>query len=130
MLTDYCAAGALVKISEDDAARLYGEPQPVERVLADLHRMGASLVCFTLGAEGSLVSYENGSRQIRVPGRKIDVVDVTGAGDAYWAGFLTAYLDGHAPEQCAKAGAAMAKLKLTRQGPLPTKVLRETIYEY
>ncbi len=130
VLTDYCAAGALVKISEDDAARLYGEPQPVERVLADLHRMGASLVCFTLGAEGSLVSYENGSRQIRVPGRKIDVVDVTGAGDAYWAGFLTAYLDGHAPEQCAKAGAAMAKLKLTRQGPLPTKVLRETIYEY
>lgn len=129
VLTDYCAAGALIKMSEDDAARLYGEPQTISRVLADFHGMGASLICFTLGSEGSLVSYENGAQQVRIPGRKIDVVDVTGAGDAYWAGFLTAYLDGFKPELCAKAGAAMAKLKLTRQGPLPSKVDRETIYE-
>ncbi|CAN5645696.1 carbohydrate kinase [soil metagenome] len=129
VITDYCSAGALVKISEDDAERLYGSPQPPERILNDFHQMGATVICLTLGANGSLVSYEKGKKQARIPGKKIDVVDVTGAGDAYWAGFLTAHLDGYAPGNCAIAGAALAKMKLTRQGPLPDKVDRKVIYE-
>lgn len=128
VLTDYFAAGALVKVSEDDAERLYGERQDPERVLNDFHQMGASVICLTLGPDGSLVSYEGGQKQVRIPGKKIDVVDVTGAGDAYWAGFLTAYLDGYSPGNCAHAGAAMAKMKLTRQGPLPDKVDRKLLY--
>ncbi|MFD2933206.1 carbohydrate kinase family protein [Spirosoma flavum] len=128
VLTDYCSAGALVKISEDDAERLYGEVQTPERILSDFHQMGASVICLTLGPNGSIVSYQEGEKQTHVPGKKIDVVDVTGAGDAYWAGFLTAYLDGHAPESCAQAGAALAKMKLTRQGPLPDKVDRKLLY--
>ena len=128
VLTEYCSAGALVKLSKDDATRLYGSPQETETILADFHRMGASLVCFTLGADGSLVSYEGGAKQERVAGRKIDVVDATGAGDAYWAGFLTAYLDGYAPVKCANAGAMLAKMKLSRQGPLPTTIQREALY--
>ncbi|WP_338876237.1 carbohydrate kinase [Spirosoma sp. SC4-14] len=129
VLSDYCSAGALVKLSEDDAARLYGEPQPTERILNDFHQMGATMICFTLGREGSLVSYDGGSRQARIPGKKVDVVDVTGAGDAYWAGFLTAFVDGHTPEQCAQAGAVLAQMKLTRQGPLPGKIDRAVLYE-
>ncbi len=129
VLTDYCSAGALVKISEDDATRLYGQAQTPERITSDFHRMGASMICLTLGADGSLVSYNGGSKQARIPGRKIDVVDVTGAGDAYWAGFLTAYLDGYAPANCASAGSVLAKMKLTRQGPLPTSVDRQLLYE-
>ena len=128
VLTDYCSAGALVKISEDDAERLYGSPQTPERILTDFHQMGATIICLTLGPNGSVVSYEGGQKQTQIPGKKIDVVDVTGAGDAYWAGFLTAYLDGHTPENCARAGAALAKIKLTRQGPLPDKVDRKLIY--
>lgn len=129
VISDYCSAGALVKISEDDAERLYGGPQTPEKVLADFHKMGATLICLTLGPNGSLVSYDGGAKQSRIPGKKIDVVDVTGAGDAYWAGFLTAYLDGYAPGNCAHAGAALAKMKLTRQGPLPDKVDRKLLYD-
>ncbi|MGF7217092.1 fructokinase [Spirosoma lacussanchae] len=128
ILADYFKTGALVKVSEDDVTRLYGGPQSTETVLADFHRMGASLICLTLGADGSLVSYDQGAKQARVPGRKVDVVDATGAGDAYWAGFLTAYLDGYAPANCAHVGAALAKMKLTRQGPLPEHINREDIY--
>lgn len=129
VLTDYCSAGALVKLSEDDANRLYDGPQPIETILADFHRMGSSLVCLTLGANGSLVSYESGAKQARIAGRKVDVVDATGAGDAYWAGFLTAYLDGYAPANCAQAGATLAKMKLTRQGPLPMSIERDILYQ-
>lgn len=128
ILGAYCASGAFVKLSEDDAARIYGEVRPIETILADFHEMGATLICLTLGAEGSLVSYEGGMKQVRIPGQKLDVVDATGAGDAYWAGFLTAYIDGHTPEQCARSGAALARMKLTRLGPLPAKVDREAIY--
>ena len=128
VLTDYFAAGALVKVSEDDVERLYGTPQKPEQVLADFHRMGASMICLTLGPKGSMVSYEGGAKQATIAGKKLDIVDVTGAGDAYWAGFLAAYLDGYAPGNCAHAGAALAKMKLTRQGPLPEKVDRKTLY--
>lgn len=129
VLTDYFAAGAFVKVSDDDVERLYGAPQTPEQVMADFHRMGASMICLTFGPDGSLVSYDGGTKQARIPGKKIDVVDVTGAGDAYWAGFLTAYLDGYAPGNCAHAGATLAKMKLTRQGPLPEKVDRKVLYE-
>jgi sugar/nucleoside kinase (ribokinase family) len=130
ILTNYCATGALVKLSEDDAARLYGSETPPSQatILADFHRMGARLVCLTLGAEGSLVSYENGTKQVRVPGQPLTVVDATGAGDAYWAGFLTAWLDGNVPDVCARAGANLAAAKLTRQGPLPAQVGRAVLY--
>lgn len=122
ILKNYCASKAMVKLSEDDAARLYGTPQTPERIIGDFHEMGASLVCLTLGADGSWVSYNEGREKVRVPGKKIDVVDATGAGDAYWAGFLTAWLDGRTPEQCAQAAATVAELKLTRKGPLPTGI--------
>lgn len=133
ILGEYCATGAFVKLSEDDAARLYDDNVPHERILADFHRLGARLVCLTLGAEGSLVSANNGASAnqpdvVRVPGQPLTVVDATGAGDAYWAGFLTAYLDGHLPAACAQAGARLAALKLTRQGPLPAQVDRALLY--
>lgn len=128
VLSQYCATGAFIKLSEDDATRLYGEPQPTERVLADIHGMGAKLVCFTLGAEGSLVSFDGGAETVRITGRKVDVVDATGAGDAYWAGFLTAWLDGRTPTECAQAGANLAAIKLKQAGPMPPSVNRAVLY--
>ncbi|GAA4466584.1 carbohydrate kinase [Nibrella saemangeumensis] len=129
VIRNYCASKAFVKLSEDDAARLYGSPQSPDRIIGDFHEMGARLVCLTLGADGSLVSYEQGRERVRLPGRRIDVVDATGAGDAYWAGFLTAWLDGKTPEQCAYAGVALAEMKLTRSGPLPNAISRDDLYK-
>jgi len=121
-LKAYCSVGALVKLSEDDAARLYGEPQATHQIIADFHALGATLVCLTLGADGSIVSSNGGIDRVQLPGRKIEVIDVTGAGDAYWAGFLTAWLQKRTPAQCADAGADIATLKLTTKGPLPNGI--------
>ncbi|RYF69484.1 MAG: carbohydrate kinase [Cytophagaceae bacterium] len=111
VLTDYCSLGTLVKLSEDDAERLYGSPQTPEQVRADFHRMGAKLVSMTLGAEGSIVSTNNGESVIQLPGKPLSVVDATGAGDAYWAGFLTAWLDGCTPAECAGGSCCMKREK-------------------
>lgn len=129
IIETYLRHGVLTKMSEDDAERLYGRVIEPEDVITDLHRMGASVVCFTLGGRGSIISYENGAKKFEMAARKIDVVDATGAGDSYWSGFLTAYLDGHDIETCAKAGVNVAVLKLTTLGPLPAKVSRAILYE-
>jgi sugar/nucleoside kinase (ribokinase family) len=64
-----------------------------------------------------------------VPARPIEVVDVTGAGDSFWAGFLVALLDGHPLERCALFAREIVELKLTTVGPLPSTIDRADIYE-
>jgi fructokinase len=41
------------------------------------------------------------------------VVDATGAGDAFWSGFLCAFLDQKSIPDCAEYASAIAVLKLT-----------------
>jgi sugar/nucleoside kinase (ribokinase family) len=127
VIANYCANEAFLKLSEDDAERIFGEKQSQQTIIAKFHAWGAALVCLTLGAEGSIVSYNFGQNQVRLEGKTIEVKDTTGAGDAYWSGFLTAWCDGHLPIDCAQVGANMAALKLTTIGPLPKNVDKNLI---
>jgi sugar/nucleoside kinase (ribokinase family) len=128
VLAAYVAPGALVKLSTDDAERLYGEPVADDRILQEFHAMGAPLVVLTKGAEGSLISWDHGQEWALMPGERLDVVDATGAGDAYWAGFLSAWLDGRSIPLCARTGARLAARKLTTSGPLPAGLDRTALY--
>ena len=129
VVADYCAHGALVKISRDDVARLFGtDALSPDAALRRYHDWGAALVCLTLGAEGSLVSWDHGARRERVAARPVEVADATGAGDAYWAGFLTAWLDGKPPADCARTGSALAGRKLRHVGPLTVPIDRAALY--
>ncbi|MEZ4986538.1 MAG: PfkB family carbohydrate kinase [Saprospiraceae bacterium] len=124
---DWCSKGALVKCSEVDWERLYGFPLNDPMEAADFfHGQGASIVCITLGDKGCYVS--NMRERHTVPARPVVVRDTTGAGDAFWSGFLCAYLDGHELLHCAYAGRKMAEEKLQRLGPLPPSVSKNLIY--
>jgi sugar/nucleoside kinase (ribokinase family) len=84
---------------------------------------GASLVCATLGEEGSL-AWCNG-REIRTPAFPIDCVDSTGAGDCFRGAFAAACLglpDGHIEDVLvyANAVAALNCRALGSRGALPT----------
>jgi sugar/nucleoside kinase (ribokinase family) len=46
------------------------------------------------GADGGFAASPDGS-VVRAPGLVLDVVDTTGAGDSFDAGFLAAWLEGH-----------------------------------
>jgi sugar/nucleoside kinase (ribokinase family) len=126
LVSAYCRMGALVKISDVDWERLYGEKGEPQAVLEHFLKIGAREVCFTLGSEGCWVG--NGTSTHFVPAREVEVKDTTGAGDAFWSGYLTARLDGKSILACAMAGRKMAELKLQHFGPLPNKVERNTIY--
>ncbi|WP_420455994.1 PfkB family carbohydrate kinase [Rubrivirga sp.] len=120
------ALGPLVKCSRDDLARLWGADAASDaEAVGHLRDLGASLVCLTRGPDGALVAWADG--QAEVPAEPVDAADATGAGDAFWSGFLAAWLGGQSPADCARAGARMAALKLARVGPLPARVNADAV---
>ncbi len=127
VIAELCRLGTLVKVSDVDWGRLYEDNSPApEAVIDHFLKMGAREVCFTLGADGCWVA--NNEERHYLPARPVDVKDTTGAGDAFWSGYLTARLDGKPLLDCAIAGRRMAELKLAHFGPLPDKVEREIVF--
>ncbi len=124
----YCELGALVKISEVDWFRLYGEPlKEMEAAGQHFLDLGAQEVCMTLGAEGAYAASAAGATGF-LPARRVEIKDTTGAGDAFWSGYLTAWLDGRELIDRLKAGRRMAELKLGHFGPLPRQIDRKLVY--
>ncbi|MEM8583249.1 MAG: sugar kinase [Bacteroidota bacterium] len=122
IIEHYLSLGALAKFSEVDFERLYDrkvvDPEEVGR---ELLTKGASLVCLTLGEAGAYIFTADTSHHI--PSRKLNVVDTTGAGDAFWAGFLHGWLsDEKDLEKCGLTGRRLAEMKLTTHGPLPNRI--------
>ncbi|MFI7706412.1 carbohydrate kinase family protein [Nonomuraea sp. NPDC049480] len=85
-----------------------------ETAAATLLADGPRGVLVTLGEEGSLVVTPEGSSP--VPALKTDVVDTTGCGDAYCAGFLTGLLHGQDVLTSARWGTAAAARVATGLG--------------
>jgi sugar/nucleoside kinase (ribokinase family) len=69
---------------------------------------GAGLLAITCGADGAMVVGREGTQ--RVPAFAVDVVDTTGCGDAFSAGFVYAIGSGRAPRNAAVLGNAVAAL--------------------
>ena len=55
----------------------------------------------SLGARGCVTRSVDGARGV-APGARVPVVDTTGAGDSFTAGFLSAYLAGASLQACAR----------------------------
>jgi fructokinase len=117
----------ITKPSLDDASRLLGRGKRPEEYIEHYHEMGPRVVVFTMGSEGMILSDEG--RRTHVPAHKIEVVDATGAGDSFWAGFLVAMLDGQPLEKCVLFAREIVERKLQTVGPLPDGIDREAIYE-
>jgi sugar/nucleoside kinase (ribokinase family) len=79
---------------------------------------GAKHTVFKMGGEGSSIAWEKDGKveEIRVPTFKVPVVDSTGCGDAYCAGFITGLSMGWGLEQAALLGTAAAGLVITGLG--------------
>jgi 2-dehydro-3-deoxygluconokinase len=72
------------------------------------------------GAAGVLVC-RAGRPPLPVPAPAAEVADVTGAGDAFAAGYLLARAGGADPAEAAGAGAALAALAVATAGAWPPR---------
>ncbi|ASA54775.1 aminoimidazole riboside kinase [Vibrio gazogenes] len=75
----------VVKFSAEELTLLTGT-ETIEDGLQTLAKFSIPLIVITLGAEGTLIVSQG--EQIKVPSRPVDVVDTTGAGDAFVGGML------------------------------------------
>lgn len=76
---------AVVKLSHEETAFVTGHEDPV-RALRWLADQGAVVAVVTLGAEGAVFQFRDEVRRVKT--RRVKVVDTTGAGDGFTAGFL------------------------------------------
>jgi sugar/nucleoside kinase (ribokinase family) len=83
--------------------------------IADVLALGTGGVAVTLGADGCVVTDEGG-RSRPVPALKVPVVDTTGCGDGFNAGFVTGLLAGCGPADAASLGVACGALVATGLG--------------
>jgi ribokinase len=108
----------LLVVNETEAA-FYGER---------LHRT-PGYVAVTLGARGAVLS-RAGEELARAEPPRVDVVDATGAGDAFVAALTLALLEGREPRPALAFACAAGALAATRAGAqpsLPTRVEVEAV---
>lgn len=101
-------------VSRTEATALAGRPSPEEAV-GTLLESGPTAVVVTAGSEGALIA--TSERTYRVPALSVtERRDTTGAGDAFAAGYVAAYLRGLDFAAAASVGCAAAALKIQHLG--------------
>lgn len=103
----------IVKPSEDDAERMFGK-DTCENQIKKFLNLGVKLVIMTLGKDGAVIS--NGKEIVRLNTMATEVVDTTGAGDAFWSGFYTGIVKGCSVRYALDLGSAVAAYKLKFAG--------------
>ena len=81
------------------------------------------IACLTRSERGSVVITSDGSR-VDTPAAATDVVDTTGAGDLYAAGFLSRWAAGADMAECARVASIVAAEVISHMGARPEADLR------
>jgi sugar/nucleoside kinase (ribokinase family) len=100
--------------SIEEARDISGRTSPEDCAAFYLDR-GTKCCVFTLGGDGAYYAHQDGAR-LHIPAYKIKVVDTTGCGDAFDAGFITALHHRMEPETALRFAQAAAALVATGLG--------------
>ncbi|MFU0505150.1 adenosine kinase [Pseudaminobacter sp. NGMCC 1.201702] len=112
----------IVFANESELKSLY-QTESFEQAL-DLVRADCRLAAVTRSELGSVIV--RGEETVRVDAIDIaELVDTTGAGDLYAAGFLFGYTSGRSLEDCGRLGSLAAGLVIQQIGPRPRQNLRQ-----
>lgn len=111
-----------VPIVPEQWAKAWLPDGPPAEVAQRLFEAGAEIAVVTLGERGAVVCWDQGLRQF--PAYPVNVVDTTGAGDAYHGAFMYALLQGWDVPRMAQFASAVGSLNCRAMGgrsALPTR---------
>lgn len=108
---------ALCVLDREAARGVVGEVAGPAEAAEALTAAGVGLAALTLGAQGAYL--QSGSQIVRQPPFAVDVVDTTGAGDAFSAGLIFAQLRGLSLPAAATLAAALGALAVQAWGAGP-----------
>jgi sugar/nucleoside kinase (ribokinase family) len=93
--------------NEREAVGVAGAPTPEAALEALCGRMRAgALAVVKVGERGALAGRAGSTERWHVPSARVRIVDTTGAGDAFNAAFIHAYVRGEPVDACLRAGTA------------------------
>jgi sugar/nucleoside kinase (ribokinase family) len=114
----------IVFANEDEIRALY-QVELLEDAIAAV-RMQCEIAVVTRSAAGSIVVA--GQETYAIPAERVDrVVDTTGAGDLYAAGFLHGLARGFGPAEAGRLGALCAAEIISHVGARPERPLRSLL---
>ena len=117
----------LLFANEAEICALY-EVDDIDGALAEVRRE-CDIAVITRGADGAVII--NGDRTVTVSAEPVErVVDTTGAGDLYAAGFLYGHARGLDLEVCGRLGAIAAAEIISHVGPRPETSLADLAERY
>ena len=105
-----------LKVNESEMAVLTGETD-VHKSAKILAGWGVKEVVITLGSMGSVIYHDHTFYNVPAYVPTTSVVDATGCGDTYMAGYLSQRIKGCPIQESGEFGAAMATLKIEGSGP-------------
>ncbi len=129
VLQEYLANDPLVKLSEDDCYRLFSEVKTEDYIFEYFHNLGATTICLTKGKNGVAVSDLNLGLFFQEAIHIDEIKDTTGAGDAFWTGFLYAQIEGKNLNESITIAQKLATIKLQNVGRLPDNINIKSIIE-
>lgn len=100
----------------DEARLLTGQTEPDQQVAALLNHYPR--VVLKRGREGAIYAARD-AQAFALPAESVDMIDTTGAGDAFLAGFLAAELRGDDPHACLAAAISAGARAVTKLGAQP-----------
>ncbi len=106
----------ILKANESEMFVLTGT-EDVRESARILSEWGVKEVIITLGSKGSVIYKDCTLYDIPAYIPNTSVVDATGCGDTYMAGYLYQRIKGAGPQEAGKFAAAMASLKIESSGP-------------
>ena len=129
VLKEYLANDPLVKLSEDDCYRLFACVKSEEFIFDYFHGLGAKTICLTKGKNGVVVSDVDKGLFFQKAQSISEIKDTTGAGDAFWTGFLYAQLREKSLEESMSISQKLAAIKLQHVGRLPDNINIEKLIQ-
>lgn len=123
---DVVNASYVLFVNLDEARRILGSSDAVSTLLTDLQKQGPRVVSITDGENGSYAIDERGA-MYHLTTFPCNIVEKTGAGDAYTSGFLAALFYKQPVERAMVWGAANAASVIEKVGAQEGLLDRETV---